>query len=599
MAITLTGSTPSAASFTAAYKAATSGGSSSSGGGSSSSSSKLPAAGQTAYNSAGQMINSAGDVVGGAVTKSGMISYDGTNAIPGSANAYTSAGRGGIANLAPMSPTTPVTSTAIAPNSLVSVPSQTAQTGAPDISSIYASLGLGSNGQSLATPKATAEASTTTGPTMSELIAYQMGNAPKPESRTDIYNNLDEKRQVEQAQRDLNTYTNQLNAITANRDANLLRVRGIGSEQGVTEAVYGGQAATINREAAIAALPVAAQVAAAQGNLQLAQQHLDTQFKLRVADAEADYDYKNKLYDSVVGYLTKAEQRVYDEKKNAISNAFETEKINLVTIRELQKEAIAAGNLSLLTSVSALDPKDPNFNRQYSNLASGLIVPSEASTDNANLDAYAAQYETTGTLPSATDMRNAGITAGQIALAAKEAPKREGALVSMSTGVKPSKMTGEQQQGVVDAYDVVQKLDRAEELYKELNTGLVAGLGKTIFYTSRQQEYDNLKSEIVDLIARDRTGAVLNAEEQKTYGKKLPGRFNETLFLGADGDEKIRNLRSSIEGKLNTALNKDGLVIYGYSKVNVGGTPRTVGEVILIGDKQWRVLPDGNLTDKI
>lgn len=596
MAITLTGSVPSKASFTAAYNAASAPKSSSGG---SSSSSKPPAPGQTAYNSAGQMINSAGDVVGGAVTRSGMISYDGTNAIPGSANAYTSAGRGGITNLAPMSPTTPITSSAIAPNGLVSVPDRTTVTGAPDVSAIHASLGLDASGKSLVQTndsKATADVGA---PTVDELLAYQLGNAPKPQSQADIYNSLPEKAQMEQAQRDVNNYTNQLNAITANRDARLLATREVGANNGVTEGVYSQQQTSINRVAAIEALPVAAQVAAAQGNLQLAQQHLDTQFKLRVADAQAEYDYKSKVYDSVVGYLTKAEQRVYDEKKNAISNAFETEKINLVTIRELQKEAIAAGNLSLLTSVSALDPKDPNFNRQYSNLASGLITPSEASTGNANLDAYANQYETTGTLPSATDMRNAGITAGQIAIAAKEAPKREGALVSMSTGVKPSKMTGEQQQGVVDAYDVVQKLDRAAELYKELSTGLAAGLLKTVFYTSKQQEYDNLKSEIVDLIARDRTGAVLNAEEQKTYGKKLPGRFNETLFLGGDGDEKIRNLRSSIEGKLNTALNKDGLVIYGYSKVNVGGTPRTVGEVILIGDKQWRVLPDGNLTDKI
>ena len=108
-----------------------------------------------------------------------------------------------------------------------------------------------------------------------------------------------------------------------------------------------------------------------------------------------------------------------------------------------------------------------------------------------------------------------------------------------------------------------------------------------------------IKSEIVDMLARARSGAALTQDEVKNYESRLPGRFNESFFLGGSGLESIKNLKSSIEGKLNTSLNTNNLALYGFSKVDVNGTPRTVGEVLDIGGTHYRVLPDGTLTDQV
>jgi hypothetical protein len=134
---------------------------------------------------------------------------------------------------------------------------------------------------------------------------------------------------VEQRQSEVNNATSQLNNIVAKQQQDLLSVRGTGSREGVTEAVYGGQQATINREAAIAALPIQAALAGAQGNLQLAQQHLDTLVKMKTEEVNNDYAYKVMQFDAIKEYVTgeqkiqlsqmeKENDRAYAEKQDLI-----------------------------------------------------------------------------------------------------------------------------------------------------------------------------------------------------------------------------------------------------------------------------------------
>jgi hypothetical protein len=90
----------------------------------------------------------------------------------------------------------------------------------------------------------------------------------------DIQRKLERETGIKSIREDVNNYSAQLNTIVANRDANLLRVEGQG--RGIPETIIGGQQAQINKEAAIQALPVQAQLSAAQGNLELAQSHINT-----------------------------------------------------------------------------------------------------------------------------------------------------------------------------------------------------------------------------------------------------------------------------------------------------------------------------------
>lgn len=141
-------------------------------------------------------------------------------------------------------------------------------------------------------------------------------------SAADIQRQLEKETDLKDKQQAVNDYTAQLNTIVANRDANILRVEGQG--RGIPEAIIGGQQAQINKEAAIAALPVQAQLAAAQGNLQLAQDHINTWGNILMKDAEQQYTRKKEVLLSVRDFamgiefkriddLEKANERKYQE----------------------------------------------------------------------------------------------------------------------------------------------------------------------------------------------------------------------------------------------------------------------------------------------
>lgn len=143
-------------------------------------------------------------------------------------------------------------------------------------------------------------------------------------SQADLYAQAEQESGVMQQRQLVNDYSAQLNAITAKAEADKLSL--IGQGRGIPEVIIGGQQAAIEREAAIRALPVAAQLAAAQGNLELAQDHLDMRFKLLSEDAENEYNYKKELYGAVYNYakekdkrrlelLDKQEDRAYAERK--------------------------------------------------------------------------------------------------------------------------------------------------------------------------------------------------------------------------------------------------------------------------------------------
>ena len=146
-----------------------------------------------------------------------------------------------------------------------------------------------------------------------KLAESYFKNQPKPPNTADIYQQEYENAGIAQKQQEVNNYTNQINAIVAKQQADVLSVTGQG--RGIPEVIIGGQQAQINKEAAIQALPIQAQLAAAQGNLEIAQQHLDTMFRIKSADAQAEYTYKTRLIDAVFDFATKAEQRRFDEIK--------------------------------------------------------------------------------------------------------------------------------------------------------------------------------------------------------------------------------------------------------------------------------------------
>jgi len=178
--------------------------------------------------------------------------------------------------------------------------------------------------------------------------------------------------EVNQRKAELAGYTASLNSVVAKRDADLLRLREIGNQEGVTEAVYGGQEATINREAAIRALPIQAQVAAAQGNLELAQDYLTQVTSFQQERINNEWNYRNALVDSISGFLTNEQKIKADAVKKNNDRAWEMQMSNVDAQEKLALEFAKSGQTALINSVYGLNTSSPDFGRQYAQLASRL-----------------------------------------------------------------------------------------------------------------------------------------------------------------------------------------------------------------------------------
>lgn len=197
---------------------------------------------------------------------------------------------------------------------------------------------------------------------INNMVKNQNDFVGAPTSSEALYNSLPEKAAFEQAQQNVQTYTSQLNAITAQRDAEMLGLEGQG--RGITESIIGGQQAKISREAAIQALPIQALLASAQGNLELAQSHLDTVFKLRSEDAKNQYDYRKDLFASIQGVVDKAEARQLAllDKKNDQNFTRLNDSINFV--QDLSAEATKNNDVQAATQFAKIqqpDPTSPTF----------------------------------------------------------------------------------------------------------------------------------------------------------------------------------------------------------------------------------------------
>ncbi len=385
MALTLVGKTPTAAQITAAFAPT-----------------KAPT-GTTITNSSGQKINDQGNVVGGAVTGGGGLSYNGVTAIPGSTGETIA----------------PITQSSLTPVQTVQVPPTpvTADYGSL-LNGTLATTGLFNYDGSIKPQTTNTTKTQPNGLTDLATLTSNLLSQNQPVKTEDIYNKDYAAAGIEAKQNLVNQYTNQLNGIVTKQQADLLKVRGDLAANGGTEAVYGGIQATINREAAINALPVSAQLAAAQGDLATAQSHLDTLFKIQSADAQAQYDYKNKLIESVIGFATEAEKRQFETLKTMVANDREDKKTFAASQLALASKATDYGQSNLISQIyAATDP----------------VALSAVQAKMVNPDTKSAN----GVTSSFTDIMQQAIDAGATA----EQAAREAAISSENSGIQVDQKT--------------------------------------------------------------------------------------------------------------------------------------------------------------
>lgn len=189
----------------------------------------------------------------------------------------------------------------------------------------------------------------------SYLNSIQSAQDNRP-SAEDTYNQLYKESGLKNINREISNNTAMINNILSKAQAESLGLEGQG--RGITESIIGGQQAQISREAAIQALPYQALLANAQGNKELAQQHLDTRFKIQMQDAQNKFDYDMKVIESVRGFIDKQEQRAYDAVQNEKAQAFELKKGDIAFERQKYMENLGFSNSKALKYIDIAANKE-------------------------------------------------------------------------------------------------------------------------------------------------------------------------------------------------------------------------------------------------
>jgi len=196
---------------------------------------------------------------------------------------------------------------------------------------------------------------------------------PQEDQFSDAYSAIEKKSGLVNYQKDVNTYSSQLNNITSSRDAEMLKLEGQG--RGQTQGFIGGEQARINREAAIQALPVQAQLAAAQGNLEMAQQRVNTLFQIKSQDISAQNTYKTNLANSVMQYANAAQQNILNAKLGDIQKQEQREQQAIADAKNIAMQAIEYGQSSLAARVMGLDPKSATYQQEVNSAMAQLRKP--------------------------------------------------------------------------------------------------------------------------------------------------------------------------------------------------------------------------------
>lgn len=174
-------------------------------------------------------------------------------------------------------------------------------------------------------------------------------NAP---TGADVQRQLEKETGLKRKQQAVNDYTAQLNTIVANRDANVLRVEGQG--RGIPDVIIGGQQSQINKEAAIQALPVQAQLAAAQGNLELAQSHINTWGQILMTDATNQYNRKKDVLTSVRDFAVGLEFKRIDDLEAANERKYQEETALATARTKAMSQALSQpGGQAVVSAIAA------------------------------------------------------------------------------------------------------------------------------------------------------------------------------------------------------------------------------------------------------
>lgn len=202
------------------------------------------------------------------------------------------------------------------------------------------------------------------------LKTFLESSTPPPSS-ADAYAKVSTEAGMDEKTKKVADLTAQLNDITAGQQVQELQI----GKEPISAGAIQGRNIELERNNAIRALPIQAQLAAAQGNLTLAQNKLDTLFKLKSEDARATYDYNKDLRAMVYDYATKQEQARLDKQAKKDDREFTLYRDSIDNLQALAESAMDNGQADVAAQIMALDPKSPTFKADLAKLQAKIVNP--------------------------------------------------------------------------------------------------------------------------------------------------------------------------------------------------------------------------------
>lgn len=234
---------------------------------------------------------------------------------------------------------------------------------------IAGNVGVGADQKGTFQPIPTTEGQQETETPSQKAFKDYVASLKQPESEAELYNRAQRESGLQEARQRVQNTQAQIGAITAKMNSDLLQLRGTAAKEGVVEAVYGGQQAQVTREATIRLLPLQAQLAADQGNLEMAQENTTTLFKIYADDAKRSADFYNENVKAAYDLFTKDEKQRVDEilwQKNFNADMVKREADNQ---NSLAQQMLKDGNMAGYRAVTAIqiphNVNSPTFAEDY------------------------------------------------------------------------------------------------------------------------------------------------------------------------------------------------------------------------------------------
>jgi hypothetical protein len=304
-------------------------------------------------------------------------------------------------------------------------------------------VGLGADPATglIGAPDPTATTPTTPPPattkSVSDRVKELMGLYKEQPSEADAYNRAQQQSGYDSALQQKNNTQSQINGITAKMNTDIINYRAAIAAEGGTAGGFGGVQDEISREATVKLLPLQAQLAIDQGNLSMAQQHLDTLFKIYTDDAKSAVDQYNKTVDVAYDLFNKDEQRIIEQNKADKASALDTLNTTISWQRKLGDQATDNGNRTLANEIYSLRPPtvgSSTYARDYaaydaklSQLASQMPMSAASIAANQKVQDTKDISQTLGTLLLTGNMPPSLVSAygGSRNLAIAEADKEQ------------------------------------------------------------------------------------------------------------------------------------------------------------------------------